>query len=79
MSFIKVTRRRGFDMPEIKSKKKPTQNELHERHGNDRTLPAGSAMEDKDVLTEEGEQANNTSLHNSYSQLILKELREFRI
>ncbi|KAI2643888.1 putative transposase element L1Md-A101/L1Md-A102/L1Md-A2 [Labeo rohita] len=60
-------------MPRIKSKKKPTQSELHERDGDEHTSPASSAMEDNDVLIDEGEQANNASL-----DLILRELREFR-
>lgn len=63
-------------MPRTRNRKKSTQSELSERDGDDQTSPASSAMEDNDMLTDEGEEASNASL--DLGQLILKELREFR-
>ena len=49
-------------MPSGKASKKSMQYELHEGDGVDPTSPASSAMEDNDMLTDEGEQASNASL-----------------
>lgn len=46
---------------------------MHEGDGDDQTSPAGSAIEDSDMLTDAGEQDSTASL-----DLILRELREFR-
>lgn len=60
-------------MPRSKTKKKSTQSELHKGDGDNQTSFASSALEDNNMLTDEGEQVSNASL-----DLILRELREFR-
>lgn len=70
---ILIHKSEGFTMPRGKHGKKSMQYELLEGDGVDPTSPASSAMEDNDMLTDEGEQASNASL-----DLILREIREFR-
>lgn len=60
-------------MPRTKNSKKSTQHESHEEDGEGQNSPAGSVIEDSDMLAEAKEHASITSL-----DLILQELREFR-
>lgn len=60
-------------MPRTKNSKKSTQHESHEEDGEGQNSPAGSVIEDSDMLAEAKEHASIASL-----DLILQELREFR-
>lgn len=60
-------------MAKTKNKQRFTRSALHHGDEADEVSLASSNMEDRDMITDEGEQAGDASL-----DLILRELREFR-